>query len=134
MGADMKELGYTQIQFKKNEGKWHDLDRLKYCYKEPHKIKEITCSYSEVIDSNFVTWFSKTRDSLFPWGKECLRWSNWLENEFEEIYPQDYVTFRLVWVAYENITFGQLMENMMVNDFIDYCKDKGIAITVNGAK
>ena len=130
----MKELGYTKIQFKKNNGKWHDLDQLKYCYKEPHKIKEITCSYSEVIDSNFVAWFSKTRDSLFPWGKECLYWSNLLEDEFEYIYQQDIVTFRMTWVAYEDITFGQLMESMMVNDFIDYCKDKGIVITVNGAK
>lgn len=70
----MKTLGYTQIKFKKNNGKWHDLIGSELFYEEPHETKEKSFKYEEFIhtDSEVRNEFYETKDSLLPWGKEMF--------------------------------------------------------------
>ena len=129
----MKALGYTQIKFKKNDGEWHDLMCSKVYYEKPHETKENIFTYEEFLNKDFEIRedFLETKDSIFPWGKKCLHWKNWMGNESEWIYPGDTLTFKQVWMPENNISFHKLMEKMRAEDFITYCKEKGISIAVN---
>ena len=129
----MKTLGYTQIKFKKNNGEWHDLIGSELFYEEPHETKEKSFTYEEFIhtDSEVRNEFYETKDSLLPWGKKCLHWEDWWERESEWIYPGDILTFKVIWIPKNDISFHELMKKMRAEDFITYCKDKGISIAVN---
>lgn len=129
----MKELGYTQIKFKKNDGKWHRFMCTKLSYSEPYETEYIYFTYEEFIneDFEFKRKFHKTKDSLFPWRKKCLYWSQSLTDESEWIYPGDTISFEFSWVPEKDISFYNLMKNMSAEDFIDYCKDKGISVSIN---
>ena len=127
-----KAIGYTLLRFKKNDGKWHDLTRTMTRYQLPHETIEKSYSYSEIIntDNKYMNRFMKTKDRSFPFGKECLRW-NWFDED-EYIYPEDSITLQKVWMPDEDITFDRLMKNMNADDFLEYCKDKGVVVSVGG--
>lgn len=129
----MKELGYTQIKFKKNDGEWHRFMCTKLSYSEPYEIEHISFTYEEFIneDFEFKRKFHKTKDSLFPWGKKCLYWNDLLMDESEWIYPGDTISFEFTWTPEIDMSFYNLMKNMSAEDFIDYCKSKGISISLN---
>lgn len=128
-----KAIGYTKISFKKNDGKWHFLDRTDYFWEEPFTTREVTHSYEEFISKDIgdiQRYFTETKDSIFPWGKKCLYWSGgWDESEW--IYPEDSLTFKIEWAPGSNVTFNKLMHVMRADDFIEYCKYKGVSVCVN---
>lgn len=129
----MKTIGCTKISFKKNNGEWHFLQRTNYYYEEPHETREISHTYEEFTTKDLgdiQDQFDKTKDSIFPWGKECLHWEDWgVASEW--IYPGDTLTFKIEWQPAGDITFNRLMNVMRAEDFINYCKDKCVNININ---
>lgn len=129
----MKELGHTHIKFKNNDGKWHRLTNTKLSYDEPYKTKQISFTFEDLInsESGFTEYFTETKDSIFPWGKKCIHWKDWLMDESEWIYPGDTISFEFSWVSENDISLYELMKKLSAEDFIDYSKDKGISVSVN---
>ena len=129
----MKEIGHTHIKFKNNDGECHRLANTKLSYSEPYETKQATFTYEELVngDSIFTEYFSKTKESIFPWGKKCIYWKDWLMGESEFIYPGDTIVFELDWVSENDMSLYELMRKLSAEDFIDYCKDKGISVSLN---
>lgn len=128
----MKKIGHTHIKFKNNDGEWHSLANKRLCYDEPYETKQYSFSYEELVngDSIFTEYFHETKKLLFP-CKRYIYWRGWLTGESEFIYPGDTIVFELDWVPENDMSLYELMKKLNADDFINYCKDKGISVSLN---
>lgn len=126
----MKELGYIDIFFATNkEEKWHEvLGRSYIRYMEPFEDKLEKVKYED-LESIYYIIFDKTKDSLFPWGKECMYASDFRLNTPMWIYPNNEIYKKTTWrklIGTE--TFDGLSANMDHKEFIEYLKDNGLNV------